>query len=123
MKDISIVPIVIGLILLVAIITLDYTKNEIAPLPPQPINCNEDSLRNVISELENEIEMDETGWDSKERRYEDIIFEYEYGIEHLKHYHPEAYRDFHRIISYKERFSKQDEKDNIKRLKIESHKW
>jgi hypothetical protein len=32
-----------------------------------------------------------------------------------------AYREFHRILSHKEYFSRQDEQDNIKRL--ETPKW
>lgn len=73
--------------------------------------------------MEVDLEGEEIGWDTKERRYEEIIFEYEYGIDHLKNYHPEAYRDFHRIISHRESYSREDEKENKKRLKIGGNKW
>ena len=83
--------------------------------------CKEDSLQNVINELQMDLKMQSDGFDSKERRYEDVIFEYEYGIDHLKNYQPQAYREFHRILSHKENFNRQDEQENIKRL--EAPKW
>lgn len=78
-----------------------------------------DSLQNVIDSLQIELEQQAEGFDSKERRYEDVLFEYEFGVEYLEKYHPEAYRDFHRIIGFKERFRRSDEKENKKRLYIE----
>ena len=48
-------------------------------------------------------------------------FEYDYGLDHLKHYRPESYKDFHRILSHKEYYSHEDERENKKRLQIE--KW
>jgi hypothetical protein len=83
------------------------------------ITCKEDSLQLVINELEYELEIMEDGFDKKEQRYEDILFEYEFGVERLKETHPSAYKEFHRIISFKERYSIQDRDDNKKRLKIE----
>jgi hypothetical protein len=83
--------------------------------------CKEDSLQNVIIELQMELKMQSDGFDSKEKRYSEILFEYEYGIDHLKNYQPHAYREFHRILSHKEIFNRQDEQDNIKRL--EAPKW
>lgn len=83
--------------------------------------CKEDSLQNVINELQMDLKMQSDGFDSKEKRYSEILFEYEYGIDHLKNYQPQAYREFHRILSHKENFNRQDEQDNIKRL--ESPKW
>jgi hypothetical protein len=78
--------------------------------------CKEDSLRNVIQSLQIDITTLEDGFDFKERRYEEILFEYEYGLDHLKNYQPEAYKDFHRIIANKERFSRQTERDNKQKL-------
>ena len=83
--------------------------------------CKEDSLQNVINELQMDLKMQSDGFDSKEKRYEEILFEYEYGISYLKDYQPHAYKEFHRILSHKEIFNRQDEQDNIKRL--ESPKW
>ena len=51
-----------------------------------------------------------------EKRYEEIIFEYQWGVDYLKYYHTQAYRDFHRIIGYKERYSRDVEFKNKKRL-------
>ncbi len=79
--------------------------------------CKEDSLTKVINELEIDFVRESDGWDNKENRYESILFEYEYGIEHLKQTHPDAYREFHRIIGYKENYSHECERENKKRLK------
>ncbi len=76
-----------------------------------------DSLQNVISELQSELETQEKGFSNKEQRYEDILFEYEYGLDRLKETHPSAYKEFHRIIAFKERYSVEDKIDNQKRLK------
>ena len=83
--------------------------------------CKEDSLQNVVNELQMELKILSDGFDSKEKRYSDILFEYEYGVRYLKDYQPEAYREFHRILSHKEIFNRQDEQENIKRL--ETPKW
>jgi coenzyme F420-reducing hydrogenase alpha subunit len=80
-----------------------------------------DSLQNVIGNLQSEIHMLEDGFDTKEHRYEDIIDEYELGLSYLRDYHPKSYKDFHRIVGFKERYSFELEKENIKRLKLE--KW
>jgi hypothetical protein len=106
------------LILLIAIAILlswGLSKNfeeRNAPIENGTHVCKEDSLRNVIQSLQIDITTLEDGFDFKERRYEEILFEYEFGIDHLKNYHPEAYKDFHRIIAHKERFSKQVEREN-----------
>lgn len=76
----------------------------------------QDSLQNVINNLHSELEMQEKGFSDKEQRYEDILFEYEYGVERLKETHPSAYKEFHRIIAFKERYSIEDRNDNKKRL-------
>jgi len=78
----------------------------------------EDSLNIVIDSLQTEIFMLEDGFDSKEHRYEEVLFEYELGISYLKDYHPKAYKDFHRIIGMKENYSHELERENSKRLKL-----
>ena len=83
--------------------------------------CKEDSLQNVINELQMDLKMQSDGFDDKEKRYEEILFEYQWGIDYLKDYQPEAYREFHRILSHKEKFNRKDEQENIKRL--EKPKW
>ena len=83
--------------------------------------CKEDSLQNVINELQMELKIQSDGFDSKEKRYEEILFEYKWGVDYLKYYHTEAYREFHRILSHKENYNRKDEQENIKRL--EKPKW
>ena len=75
-----------------------------------------DSLQNIIDSLQTEIQFNEDAFDSRENRYEDIISEYEMGLSYLKDYHPAAYKDFHRIIGMKERYSRQLERENKTRL-------
>lgn len=102
------------------VISLMYFNDKPTPVVTTNI-CKEDSLQNVINELQMDLKMQSDGFDSKEKRYSEILFEYEYGIDHLKNYQPQAYREFHRILSHKESFNRQDEQDNIKRL--ETPKW
>jgi hypothetical protein len=108
---------VLGVLLIVAIIK----PNSTTQLSTTNNICKEDSLQKVVDELQMEIQNEEDGWDKKERRYEEILFEYEFGLDRLKNYHPEAYKDFHRIIGYKENYSHETERENKKRLKID--KW
>ncbi len=76
----------------------------------------QDSLKNVIDSLQTEIFFLEDGFDVKEHRYENVIFEYELGLSYLKDYHPNAYKDFNRIIGMRERYSAELERENSKRL-------
>ena len=80
-----------------------------------------DSLIVANDSLQTEIFMLEDGFDSKEHRYEDIIFEYELGMSYLKDYHPKAYKDFHRIIGMRERFTAELERENSKRLQPQNN--
>jgi hypothetical protein len=101
-------------------ISLMYFNDRPTPVMTTNI-CKEDSLINLVNELRMDLKMQSDGFDYKEKRYSEILFEYEYGVDHLKNYQPQAYREFHRILSHKEIFNRQDEQDNIKRL--ESPKW
>jgi hypothetical protein len=108
----------ISVIVLLTIIALNKPHNMVPP----PINISkEDSLQNVINQLIVDKEHDEDGWDNKEKRYEQILFEYELGLDHLKHYHPDAYKEFHRIVGFKENYTHQTERENKKRFNID--KW
>ena len=114
---------VIGLMigaLIGVFVSLTYFNDKTIPVVTTTI-CKEDSLQNIINELQMDLKMQSDGFDSKEKRYSEILFEYEYGINHLKIYQPQSYREFHRILSHKEIFNRQDEQDNIKRL--EEPKW
>jgi hypothetical protein len=75
-----------------------------------------DSLTRVVDSLQTEIFAIEDGFDFKEHRYEDVVFEYELGLSYLKDYHPKAYKDFHRIIAHKEKYSHEVERENTKIL-------
>lgn len=112
---------VFGGLVIIVLLTIIAIRKPHDMVPPPIETCKQDSLQNVITELEIDLKMQSDGFDSKERRYEDVIFEYEYGIDYLKNYQPQAYREFHRILSHKENFNRQDEKENIKRL--ETPKW
>ena len=113
----------LGLILIIGIIavglSLNHSKENISKAEKSYLVKLEkiDSLQNVIDSLQTEIFFLEDGFDSKEHRYEDVIFEYELGLSYLKDYHPKAYKDFHRIIGMKERYSHELKRENTKRLK------
>jgi hypothetical protein len=76
-----------------------------------------DSLQMVVSNLQVELESQAQKFDNKEKEYNKIIFEYELGIDRIEKYHPKAYEDFHRILAYREEYSRIDEMENKKRLK------
>ena len=90
-------------------------------LEPVTTECKVDSLQNVIGNLQSDIKILEDGFDSREHRYEDVISDYEMGLSYLKYYHPLAYKDFHRIVGMRERYSHELERENIELLKLE--KW
>ena len=102
------------------LVSLMYFNDKPIPVVTTTI-CKEDSLQNIINELQMDLKLQSDGFDSKEKRYDEIIFEYQWGVDYLKYYHTQAYRDFHRMLSHKEIFNRQDEQDNIKRL--ENPKW
>jgi hypothetical protein len=91
--------------------------NDVAP-EPITTECKADSLQNVIGNLQSDIKMLEDGFDSREHRYEDVLSEYEMGLSYLKDYHPTAYKDFHRIVGMRERYTHELERENIKYLKL-----
>ena len=101
-------------------VSLIYFNDKPIPVVTTAI-CKEDSLQNIINELQMDLKLQSDGFDSKEKRYDEIIFEYQWGIDYLKDYQPQAYKEFHRILSHKENFTRQDEQENIKRL--ETPKW
>ena len=75
-----------------------------------------DSLQNVVDSLHTELDSQAKMTDSKEKKYKEILFEYEFGIDRIKNYHPRAYEDFHRILAYREDYSREAEIENKKRL-------
>lgn len=88
----------------------------------EEINTNELLVENQKLKSENdslsaELESQAQTTDSKEKKYKEILFEYELGIDRIKNYHPRAYEDFHRILAYREDYSREAEIENKKRLK------
>ena len=75
-----------------------------------------DSLTRVVDSLEMEIHSQAQKFDNTEKKYKEILFEYELGIDRIKNYHPRAYEDFHRILAYREDYSREAEIENKKRL-------
>jgi hypothetical protein len=110
---------VIGLVMVIGL-SINHNKENITKAEGSYLSSLQkiDSLENVVDSLQTEIFYLEDGFDDKEHRYEDVIFEYELGISYLKDYHPAAYKDFHRIIGMKERYSNELKRENTKRLKI-----
>lgn len=103
-------------VVIIVLLTIIAIRKPHNMVPPVIQTCKEDSLISKINDLQIELENEQDGWDDKEKRYEQILFEYEFGLEHLKNYHTDSYREFHRIIGYKERFSVDVERENKKRL-------
>jgi hypothetical protein len=126
----KILKIVLGTILIVGIIAITIVSigfsmnNKDKPIIAMGIENYEiqtrtiDSLHNVIGNLQSDIKILEEGFDSREHRYEDVLLDYEIGLSYLKDYHPTAYKDFHRIVGMRERYSHELEKENIKHLKL-----
>ena len=105
----------IVIVILLVIISIRKPHNMV----PEPILVSkEDSLQNIICELESKILIEESTFDSQEQHYVSIISQYESGVSYLKYYHPEAYKDFHRIVGMREHYSHELERDNKKTLKI-----
>ena len=129
----KILKIVLGTILIVGIIAVAIVSigfsmnNKDKPIIAMGIENYEiqtrtiDSLHNVIGNLQSDIKILEEGFDSREHRYEDVLLDYEIGLSYLKDYHPTAYKDFHRIVGMRERYTHELEKENNKHLKLE--KW
>ncbi len=116
--------ILFGSILLLAVgFSVNHSKVNITKAEGSYLTSlqKQDSLQNVIDSLQTEIFMLEDGFDSKEHRYEDVIGEYEIGMSYLKDYHPKAYKDFHRIIGMRERFTAELERENSKRLQPQNN--
>ena len=86
-----------------------------------------DSLQNTNDSLQLELKIQADGFDYKELRYEETIFRYELGIDHLKYYHREAYEEFVRIAQFKEYYDRETEREfkernDLKTIKIKE-KW
>ena len=115
--------ITLGTILIVGIIVVGLSTNKSNTSVALVNNGNYeiqtrtiDSLQNVVDSLHAELDSQAKMTDSKEKKYKEILFEYELGIDRIKNYHPRAYEDFHRILAYREDYSREAEIENKKRL-------
>jgi hypothetical protein len=106
---------IIGVVLTQIIVSVIIHRDNTTPIVSQT-ECKADSLQNVIDSLQIDLESQSKEFDNRENKYQNIILEYEYGMEWIKKYHSEAYRDFHRVLAYKERYSRIDEIANKQRL-------
>ena len=115
--------ITLGTILIVGIIAVGLSTNKSNPSVALVNNGNYqiqthtiDSLTRVVDSLQMEIHSQAQKFDNTEKKYKEILFEYELGIDRIKNYHPKAYEDFHRILAYREDYSREAEIENKKRL-------
>lgn len=120
--------VIITLIIAVGL-SMNHTKVNITKAEESYLTSlqKRDSLQSTIDSLQLELKIQGDGFDNKELRYEEIIFRYELGIEHIKHYHREAYEEFVRISQFKERYDRETEREfkernDLKTIKI-NEKW
>jgi hypothetical protein len=94
-----------------------YKKDNIIQ-EPITIECKADSLQNVIDSLTSDYEIQREGWENKEKRYENIIFHYQYGLGYIKDYDPATYKKIIRIAMLREDFSYDVEKEFKQQVNI-----
>lgn len=127
---------ILAIILIISIILIAYglsrnsSDNQITTIRHNKVDSLQltiDSLQHTIDSLEMDLKTQADGFDYKELRYEETIFRYELGIEHIKHYHREAYEEFVRISQFKEYYDRETEREfkernDLKTIKIKE-KW
>ena len=121
----AILKITLGTILIVGIIamtivSIGFSMNNKDSITPEPITieCKTDSLQNVIDSLTSDYEIQREGWENKEKRYENIIFHYQYGLGYIKDYDPATYQKIIRIAMIREDFSYDIEKEFKQQVNI-----
>ena len=85
-------------------------------------NTNQLLVENQKLKIENDSLIAELGqtnqlFDRKEEKYIKVIARYEYGIDWIKSYHRNTYEEFHRILAFKETYSREAEVQTKKELK------
>ena len=85
-------------------------------------NTNQLLVENQKLKSENDSLIAELGqtnqlFDRKEENYIKVIARYEYGIDWVKSYHRNVYEEFHRILAFKETYSREAEVQTKKELK------
>ena len=89
---------------------------------PEKVNTNQLLVENQKLKSENDsliAELAQTNqlFDRKEEKYIKVIARYEYGIGWVKSYHRNVYEEFHRILAFKETYSREAEVQTKKELK------
>lgn len=111
------VRVIMGLTIVLLLITMIFKidrTNTVAPVPPSV--SNEDSLLNVIDSLSSQVATYEMELDQIEKKHDEVVFEYGLGLEHIEKTHPDAFKEFHRFIGFKERYTRETKNENKKRL-------
>ena len=100
--------------------SMNYNKENVTKAEDSYLESlqKRDSLQNVIDSLQTELKFQEDGFDSRESRYEDIIFRYEISLDYLKHNHHNAYKDFIRISQMKENYDIESDREFKKQTQI-----
>ena len=114
--------ITLGTILIVGIISVGLSMNNRNTPIVETINTNELLVENQKLKSENDSLIAELGqtnqlFDKKEENYIKVIARYEYGIDWIKSYHRNTYEEFHRILAFKETYSREAEVQTKKELK------
>ena len=114
--------ITLGTILIVGIISVGLSMNNRNTPIVETINTNELLVENQKLKSENDSLIAELGqtnqlFDKKEENYIKVIARYEYGIDWVKSYHRNVYEEFHRILAFKETYSREAEVQTKKELK------
>lgn len=114
--------ITLGTILIVGIISVGLSMNNRNTPIVETINTNELLVENQKLKSENDSLIAELGqtnqlFDKKEENYIKVIARYEYGIDWIKSYHRNVYEEFHRILAFKETYSREAEVQTKKELK------
>ena len=112
-----IIAFIVGFIAFQLLFHLVIKPNNVA-LEPITIECKADSLQNVIDSLTSDYEIQREGWENKEKRYENIIFHYQYGLGYIKDYDPATYKKIIRIAMLREDFSYDVEKEFKQQVNI-----
>jgi len=97
--------------------TVIYPKDH-TTTKPITAECKADSLQIVIDSLNSEFEIQREGWENKEKRYENIIFHYQYGLDYIKDYDPATYQKIIRVAMLREDFSYSVEKEFKQQVNI-----
>ena len=114
--------ITLGTILIVGIISVGLSMNNRNTPIVETVNTNELLVENQKLKSKNDSLIAELGqtnqlFDRKEEKYVKVIARYEYGIDWVKSYHRNVYEEFHRILAFKETYSREAEVQTKKELK------